>query len=405
MQSCRVCGGLLHEFCDFGAQPLANAFLDPEDTGDEFFFRLAVGVCESCTMVQLMDEVPRNRMFHDAYPYYSSGSSVMRKHFETAARTFMETELTRTDPFIVEIGCNDGVMLSTVAESGIRHLGVEPCGGVAERARANGVRVTTEFFQESSALDIHAANGPADVIFAANTISHIPYMQSILCGVRALLAPSGVFVFEDPYLAEIVRRTAFDQIYDEHFFFFTARSVQLMAQRYDLELVDIERLPVHGGEIRYTLAHPGQRKPSAALNDLLAEEHEQGLGRIQTLRGFADNVRQTRDDLVKLLSDLRADGKRVLGYGATAKSATVTNYCGIGPDLVEYVCDSTPAKQNRLAPGSHIPVRPPSAFADPYPEYALLFAWNHAEEIMAKERAVRDAGGRWILYVPTVHMV
>jgi methylation protein EvaC len=243
------------------------------------------------------------------------------------------------------------------------------------------------------------------VIFAANTLCHIPYMDSILRGVDALLGPNGVFVFEDPYLGDIVAKTSFDQIYDEHFFFFTARSVQAMAERHGLELVDVERLSVHGGEVRYTLARAGARTPSAAVTELLAEEAARELAELPTLRLFADNVGRIRDGLVTLLRDLKAQGKVVAAYGATAKSATVTNFCGIGPDLVSYVCDTTPAKQHRLSPGTHIPVEPAEVFAGSYPDYALLFAWNHAEEIMAKEQDFRAHGGRWILYVPEVHVI
>lgn len=403
--TCRACGGGVSEFLDLGRQPLSDAFLKPDDVEGEFFFRLAVGLCDSCTMVQLMEEVPRDRMFHEDYPYYSSGSSVMRKHFEQTARGFLDTELTSPDPFVVEIGCNDGIMLKAIHQAGVRHLGVEPSGGVAEVARANGVRVRVDFFEESTATEVRAADGPADVIFSANTICHIPYLESIFKGVDALLGPNGVFVFEDPYLGDIVRKTSFDQIYDEHFFFFTARSVRAMARRFGLDLVDVTRLPVHGGEVRYTIARAGMREPTAAVAGLLAEEDEQRLASEQTLRGFAANVARIRDDLVTTLSELRASGHSVVGYGATAKSATVTNFCGIGPDLLSYVCDTTPAKQDRLTPGMHIPVRASEEFSEPYPDYALLFAWNHAEEIMAKEQAFRRAGGRWILYVPEVKVI
>ncbi len=356
-------------------------------------------------MVQLVEEVPRDRMFHQEYPYHSSGSAVMSKHFAKTAHYFLETELTGADPFIVEIGCNDGIMLKTIREAGVRHLGVEPSGGVAELARSEGVRVRTDFFEESSASKIRAAEGPADVIYAANTICHIPYIESIFRGVDALLSAAGVFVFEDPYLGDIVERTAFDQIYDEHFFFFTVRSVGAMAQRFGFELVDVERLAVHGGEVRYTIARAGSRTPSAATAELLAEEQARGLAERTTFDHFADAVGQVRDDLIALLRRLRDEGSRVVAYGATAKSATVANYCGIGPDLVPFVCDTTLVKQGRLTPGSHLPVRPVTAFADPYPDYALLFAWNHAEEIMAKEQQFRDAGGRWILYVPEVKII
>jgi methylation protein EvaC len=406
MGECRVCAGTVSEFFDFGRQPLSDAFVRrEEDFATEFFFRLAVGVCGSCSMVQLMDEVPREHMFHEDYPYLSSGSAVMRAHFERTAEHFLATELTGPDPLIVELGCNDGAMLRSVADAGVRHLGIEPSGGVAELAAAKGVRVRKAFFEEATALEVRAAEGRADVIFAANTLCHIPYIGSVFRGADELLAPDGVFVFEDPYFAEIVRRTSFDQIYDEHFFFFTARSVQAMAARHGFELVDVEPLPVHGGEVRYTLARAGARHPAEAVGELLRAEAGAGLGEPSTLRGFATRVEGIKDGLTSLLRDLRGQGRTVAGYGATAKSCTVTNYCGIGPDLVPYVCDSTPAKQGRFMPGSHIPVREHAAFSDPYPDYALLFAWNHADEIMAKESAFRDAGGRWIRYVPDVHLI
>ncbi|MFE1174112.1 methyltransferase domain-containing protein [Streptomyces sp. NPDC058773] len=403
---CRVCEGVVHEFFDFGRQPLSDAFVVPgADDRDEFFFRLATGMCASCTMVQLMEEVPRGRMFHEEYPYHSSGSAFMRTHFEGLAKRLLTTELTGQDPFVVELGCNDGIMLKVLAEAGVRHLGVEPSGGVADVAAARGIRVRKAFFEESTAREIRNDDGAADVIYAANTLCHIPYMGSILTGVKELLAPTGVFLFEDPYLGDILERTSFDQIYDEHFFFFTARSVQAMAAGYGLELVDVERLGVHGGEVRYALAPAGARTPSAAVAELLAEEREKRIAEPATLQAFGAKVNKIRTDLVELLDGLRSAGRTVAGYGATAKSATVTNLCGIGPDLVPFVSDSTPAKQGRLTPGTHIPVRAPGAFSDPYPDYALLFAWNHAEEIMAKEQAFRAAGGKWILYVPDVHIV
>lgn len=400
---CRICAGPLQEFFDFGRQPLSDAFVDPSATAEEFFFRLAVGQCDECTMVQLMEEVPRERMFHADYPYHSSGSARMRRHFQALAQRLLSTELAGRDGFVVELGCNDGIMLETLARAGVRHLGVEPSGGVAEVAASRGIRVRTAFFEEATARAILAEDGPADVIYAANTLCHIPYMDSILAGVTALLAPTGVFVFEDPYWGDIVERTSFDQIYDEHFYLFTARSVAAMAARHGLDLVDVERLDVHGGEVRYTLAAAGSRTPSAAVGELLAEELRRGLAEPATRQRFADSVLRIREDLTTLLASLREQGKRVVGYGATAKSATVTNFCGIGPELVAFVCDSTPAKQGLLTPGVHLPVLKPDAFAGPYPDYALLFAWNHAEEIMAKEQEFVAAGGRWICYVPTVH--
>ena len=405
MNRCRICDGDVVEFFDFGRQPISDAFLEPGHVDDEFFFRLAIGICRFCTMVQLLEEVPRDRMFHQDYPYRSSESTFMRKHFEQVARRFLETELTGQDSFVVEIGSNDGVMLRTVSEAGVRHLGVDPSGGAADAAAASGIRVRTDFFEESSATDIRARDGAADVIFSANTTSHIAYVDSVFRGVDALLADNGVFVFEERYLADILASSAFDQIYDEHFYLFSVRSVRNLAGRFGFQLVDAEHVPVHGGAIRYTIARPGQRTQTPAIAEFLAREEAAGLTDPATFERFATDVRTIRGDLMELLRRLRADGRTVVGYGATAKSATAVNYCGITEELVSFVCDSTPAKQGKLMPGSHIPVRPPSAFGDPYPDYALLFAWNHADEIMIKEREFRESGGRWILYVPETHIV
>lgn len=404
MHACRICGGAVREVLDFGRQPISDAFPLPGQVAGEFFFRLAVGCCADCHMVQQLAEVPRQRMFHHDYPYRSGESSLMRKHFHDVALWLLDTELSGPDPFVVEIGSNDGVMLRSISEAGVRHLGVDPSGAAGDVARAAGVRVRTEFFEQAVAVAIRAQDGPADVIFSANTTSHIAGLGSVFAGVRELLAPHGVFVFEDRYLGDIIDNNAFDQIYDEHCYLFSVRSVAAAASRSGLDLVDVEHLPVHGGTIRYSVAHRGQRRPSPAVGEFLAAEQARGLTDPATFARFAGNVRRIRADLVALLRDIRAQGRTVVGYGATAKSATTTNYCGLGPDLVPFTCDSTVHKQGRLMPGSHIPVRPPSAFADPYPDYALLFAWNHAGEIMAKERAFAQSGGRWICYVPDVHI-
>ena len=401
---CRVCGGQVEEFLDLGDQPVSQRFRTPEDTSDEFFFRLAIGHCTTCTMVQLIEDVPREEMFHEDYPFASSSSHYMSEYFVGVARDFLETELTGPDPFIVEVGSNDGVMLRTISEAGVRHLGFEPSGNVAELARSTGVRVCNEFFEESTARKIAADDGPADVIYSANTICHIPYLDSIFRGVDALLGPNGVFVFEDPYLGDIIAKRSFDQIYDEHFYLFSGRSVKAAANRFGFDLVDVRRLPVHGGEVRYTIARLGARPPSAAVAALLAEEAERELTATATLRRFADDVLAIRADLVAKLTALRDEGCRVVGYGATAKSATVLNFCGIGPDLIQFISDTTVAKQGLVTPGQHIPVRAPSDFAEDYPDYAVLLAWNHAEEVMAKEREFVAGGGRWLLYVPDVHV-
>ncbi|MER7481312.1 class I SAM-dependent methyltransferase [Streptomyces sp. NPDC126510] len=402
---CRICGGPVREFFDFGRQPVSDVFPAPADVGTEHFYRLAVGFCEDCTMVQQLEEVSREKMFPADYPYRSSGSSLMGQHFEATAAHFLATELAGADPFYVEIGCNDGIMLNSVRAAGVRHLGVDPAAHAAQTAGASGSRVHIGFFEESTAHRIRETEGAAQLVFSANTISHIAYIDSVFAGVHALLAEGGVFVFEDRYLGDIVTHTYFDQIYDEHFYLFSARSVQAMARRYGFDLIDVEHLPVHGGTMRYTTARSGERPVRPSVSRQLSYEHDQKLAESATYASFGARIESHCAQLHVLLTDLKAQGKRVVGYGATCKSATVTNYCAIGPDLISAVCDSTPDKQHRVTPGSHIPIVPSASFTAPYPDYAVLFAWNHAAEIMAKEQSFKAAGGRWILYVPDIHVV
>lgn len=402
---CRLCAGPLQEWVDLGPQPVSNGFLDPADVGRESFFRLAVGICADCTMVQQLEAMPTSSMFRADYPYRSRTSAGLRTHFEQVARWLHRDVLRAPEDLVVEIGSNDGVMLRTLAEAGVRHLGVDPSAGAAREAAAAGVRVRVDFFDERSAAAIRAAEGPAAVVFSANTISHVADLGAIFRGVDRLLAPDGVFVFEDRYVGDILEHAYFDQIYDEHFYLFAVGSVAAMATRFGFDLVDVERIPVHGGSLRFTVGRPGVHERRPGVSRMIEEEARFGVADLDTYTRFGRQIDRIGTDLVALLTDLRDAGARVVGYGATSKSATVTNYCGIGPDLVPFICDTTPEKQGRLSPGAHIPVRPHAAFSAPYPDYALLFAWNHAEEIMAKERHFVEQGGRWILYVPHVHIV
>ncbi|RAV05721.1 SAM-dependent methyltransferase [Mycobacterium colombiense] len=396
-----MCGGALRKILDLGRQPVSNAFVRPDETAKVPFYQLEVGICASCTMVQQLNQVPANEMYRADYPYRASGSALIRRHGEDVARQIMQMCAgERGDPFVVEIGCNDGVMLKTLSSAGIRHLGVDPATSAADVARAQGIAVRTDFFDESTAGQIRDEHGPANIIYSANTISHISDLESIFRGIDLLLAPDGLLIIEDRYLADIQKCVYFDQIYDEHIYIFSVGSVQALAARFGLELIDAQHLPIHGGSIRYTLARAGARNAAANVAEYLAQETAEGIAEDATFVRLTANVERIRAGLLNLLRDLRSDGKRIVGYGATSRSATVMNFCHIGPDLIPMVCDSTPEKQGCLTPGSNVPVCSPEAFSHPYPDYALLFAWNHADEIMTKEHLFHEEGGRWILYAP-----
>lgn len=403
---CRISGQPLTRAVDLGRQPLGNGFLLPEQFPGEYFYHMEAGFSETSMMFQLIEQPAPEQMFHEQYAFYSSTSRFMEKHFGEFAQQVMQSEcLAKSDPFVVELGCNDGIMLKNFARAGIRHLGIEPSRNVAEVANANGVRTLSEFFAEGVAEKIVREEGQADAFLAANVMCHIPDIQGVVKGIRTLLKPTGVVMFEDPYLGDVIEKTSYDQIYDEHVFLFSAHSIQYLFRLHGMELIDVLPQRTHGGSMRYVLAHAGAYPVSGAVTQLLQKEQALGLHRLATFETFRKDVEQSRSDLVNLLRELKSQGKRIAGYGATSKSTTILNYCGIGPDLIEYISDTTPIKQGKFTPGMHIPVKPYETFQSNPPDYAVLFAWNHAEEIMAKEKAFMEAGGRWIVHVPKVQVL
>jgi methylation protein EvaC len=404
MPKCRICEKPFDPFISFGKMPIANGFLTADEFKQEYFYELKVGFCTKCTMVQLVEQPDRDMMFHDNYAYFSSISSKMAAHFRDFAKLVMDKYITDKNPFVVEIGSNDGIMLRHFSEKGIRHLGVEPSGNVAQVAKEKGIETLCEFFEESVAEQIEAEQGQADVVVAANVMCHIPYLDSIVRGVLRLLKPEGMFIFEDPYLGDIIEITSYDQIYDEHVFYFSVTSVQYLFNMHGMQVIDIMPQNVHGGSMRYVVAHKGAFPVSANVESQIQKEKKLGLHKQEMFDRFRLNVERSREGLVQTLTNLKKQGKRIVGYGATSKSTTIINYCGITPDLVEFISDTTPTKQGKYSPGTHIPIKSYDEFCSKYPDVALLFAWNHDEEIMGKEKKFTDAGGEWLVYVPEVRI-
>ena len=402
MAKCLISGSDYDHFIDFGEMPIANAFGSKEDMIDEYTFPMKVGFCVESKMVQLVNQPSRERMFHENYAFFSSTSDYMKKHFKKFASSVSELQSLSRDSLVVEIGSNDGIMLQNFLESNIPCLGIEPSKNVAKVASDKGIDVITEFFDMQLAESIVQTHGKADAILSANVMCHIPYMHSIYDGVKFLLKEDGVFIFEDPYLGEVIEKSSFDQIYDEHVFLFSALSISHLANMHDLELIDVEHQITHGGSMRYTIAHKGSKDVSTNVYELVQREKELGLDTPSAYEGFADSVDKIKSDLVELLTKLKSDGKKVVAYGATSKSTTVNNYFGITSDLVECIYDTTPIKQNKFSPGVHIPVLPYEEFHVSNPDYVLLYAWNHAQEIMEKEKEYMGDSKHWITYIPSV---
>ncbi|MEL7372036.1 MAG: class I SAM-dependent methyltransferase [Myxococcota bacterium] len=401
---CRICDAGLHTVLDLGRQPRADAFRSPDDSTPEYMFDLQLGLCESCGAVQLVDEVPAELMFNASYPFRTSTSQRMQRHFRDTAMSLLKSEVhTHTKPFMVEFGCNDGTFLTPLAEAGVAHLGVDPAANLVAEAVSRGINAQSGWFNADTASSILSAHRSATVIYAANTLCHISDLASVFVGVDVLLAKDGCFVFEDPYLGDIVEIGAFDQIYDEHIHYFTATSIDVIARKHGLALIDAQPLDTHGGQLRYTVARPHQKR-TKAVEALLETERRMELHSRARLGHFASVVESRREELTSTLEALSNDGKRIAGYAATAKSATVLNYCGIDSALLSVIYDTTPEKHGRLAPGTGIPIEPFPTSVDDYPDIFLLLAWNHAREIAAREPEFAARGGMWLQYIPGVKL-
>ncbi len=401
MGKCKICNKAAERIVSFGKMPIANGFLN-RIPSDEFFYNLSVAFCPECFMVQLDETVKPDMLFNADYQFISSTSDAMAGHFEKISAEILEKISGKSNPFVIELGCNDGIMLRHIAARGVKHLGIEPSGNVASLARNNGVKVLESFFNEPVASQIVRDYGQADVICGSNVFCHIENINSVFKGIGILLKNDGVLFFEDPYLLSIIKKSAFDQIYDEHIYYFSGLSVSKLARKHDMQLVDMHPQDVHGGSMRYYLKNSLSNTANNKVGEFLSEEKALNLDRLHGYSTFKDNVDKICSDLRNTLSDIKRKGNRIVAYGATSKSTTLLNYAKIGPEIIDYICDITPNKINKYTPGMHIPIKSHEAFVKDTVLYALLLAWNHKKEILEKEKEYRRKGGKFITYFPEV---
>jgi len=403
---CRSCGAPLSDtVLDLGAQPLANKLLNSlEEAKQELRFPLVLKVCPSCSLMQLGHTVPPGAMFSE-YLYFSSVSDAMLKHARSAAEDHMRDYALSGKSFVVEVASNDGYLLKNFVQAGIPCLGVEPARNIAEAAEASGIPTLREFFTADVARKIRAERGPADLIVGNNVFAHVPNTNDFVQGLSLLLSPQGRVVLEFPWAQEMVKKLEFDTIYHEHFFYFHAQALVPLFARYGLEMIRIERLPIHGGSLRVHVAHKGTALPEASVAQVLLEEKTAGVGSQEYYTGFGERVASLKDQLNAEISGLRESGARLAAYGASAKGSTLLNYCGIGKDECAFVADRSPHKQGKLTPGTHIPIVAASALEDEHPDVTLLLTWNFAEEIASQQSGYLSGGGRFLVPVPHPHYI
>ena len=401
--TCRSCGrdGLVG-ILDLGRTPLANALLPAEPVdGPEPTYPLELAFCPHCSLVQILETVPPEQLFGE-YVYFSSFSQTMLDHARTLADEMVTARRLGSKSLVIEAASNDGYLLQFYQQAGVRVLGIEPARNIAEAARRErGIPTLTEFFGAGLAGRLRSEGRRADVFHAHNVLAHVPDLNGFVAGIRLVLADDGVAIVEAPYVKDLIDHCEFDTIYHEHLCYFSLTALDRLFRRHGLVIHDVRREHIHGGTLRlYAAPETAGRGPTAAVTGLLAEEQSWGVDDPAFYRAFVDRVRGLKDELCRLLRGLKASGKRLAAYGASAKGSTLLNYFGVGRETLDFVVDRSTVKQGKVTPGTHLMIHDPARLLEEMPDYLLLLTWNFADEIVAQQAEYRRRGGRFIIPVP-----
>jgi SAM-dependent methyltransferase len=402
--ACRSCGSQeLQSFLSLGRTPLANALLteaqldQPEET-----YPLELVFCSQCTLVQLTESISPEKLFRN-YVYLSSFSETMLQHAQAIASALIGSKNLDAQSLVVEVASNDGYLLQYYQQKGVPVLGVEPATNIARVAEQRGIPTVCDFFSETLAERLKGDGFHADVIHANNVLAHVPDLNGFVRGLRQLLKRDGVVVVEVPYVYEMITHCEFDTVYHEHLSYFSLTALNELFTRNELAIQRIERLAIHGGTLRLYAGHAAEQDHS--VTELLSDEQRRGLLDFEFYKGFGERVEWLRDELVSLLHALKERGSRIAAYGASAKGATLLNYCRLGREVLDYVVDRSTVKQGRYTPGTHLKIYAPEKLLEDVPDYVLLLTWNFAGEIYEQQVEYRKRGGRFIVPVPSVRVV
>jgi SAM-dependent methyltransferase len=402
-----MCNGVdLVQFLDLGFTPPADQFLRKEQLREpEVYYPLPVVICSGCGLVQLGHVVSPEILYRRDYPYESSITRTGRNHWSEFANSTVKRLGLGSSDLVVDIGSNVGTLLEAFRAAGTRILGVDPASNIVRIAEKRGVETINEFFSEDVARRIATEYGNAATITGTNVFAHVDDLAAFMRAIDILLTPGGVFIFEAPYLVNLINHLEYDTIYHEHLSYLSVKPLIAFVQRFEMEVFDIQERDIHGGSFRVFISRKGKMPISPVVAEFLAREEKLALYDLGQLQEFSAAVAQNREDLTWLLKSLKHEGKRICAVSAPAKGMTLLNYCRIGTDTLDFVTEKSTLKIGRFTPGAHIPVVPDDELLQQNPDYALLLAWNFAEEIMENLKDYRQRGGKFIIPIPHPRIV
>ncbi len=402
---CRFCNHRLrHTFVDLGMQPLCESYITHETRNAmEPFYPIHAWVCEHCFLVQVPALVSGEAIYSH-YAYFSSYSDSWLKHCRTYADRIVERFKLNQNSQVIEIASNDGYLLQYFISKAIPVLGIEPAVNIAAVAEKKGIPTLNTFFGAKVARELVAGGKQADLLIGNNVLAHVPDLNDFVSGLKQLLAPRGRLTMEFSHLVRLMEGNQFDQVYQEHYSYFSLLSVKQIFEAHGLTLFDVEELPTHGGSLRIYARHrENSNQPVLpAVADLLNREIEAGYQNMATYRSFSERVAATKRKLLAFLIQAKQEGKQIVGYGAPGKGTTLLNYCGVRADFIDYTVDRNPFKQGKFLPGVHIPIYPPEKIASTRTDYILLLPWNLKTELLNQLAYARKWGAKFVTPIPEV---